>query len=183
MSNPSKFVFKITIAGPGGVGKTSAVSWFVDGKFNAKMQPTLGVDFSFKNIKLSLDSNADIETQITLQIWDVAGESKFRTLIPHYIKNTNGIIYTFDCTNINTLLELNEWVSAINQYLGKKVTTLLMSTKHDLKSRIDDTILHKFMQENDIKYYYPTSSVNGDNINTAFVQIATIIALEHELKN
>ena len=41
----SLYVFKVIIAGDSGVGKTAAVSRFVDGRFVSNTKSTIGVDF------------------------------------------------------------------------------------------------------------------------------------------
>ena len=169
-------VFKILIAGDSGVGKTTAVTRYVDGIFLKDTQFTIGVDFSLKNIELVLDSVSKKNLQVVLQIWDVAGESRFRNIIPYYFSGTQGIVLTFDCTNPSTLGSLNEWLDIIHKYYHAKLPIILISTKHDLKSNINIDELKEFQKLHDIEDYYPTSSLNGDNINIAFNRLAELIA-------
>lgn len=173
--NDSLFVFKVIIAGNSGVGKTAAVSRFVDGKFISNTKSTIGVDFSLKNVNLGLDSDRS-EIQVALQIWDVAGESRFRSILPYYIAGTQGLILAFDCTDPPTLPHLNEWLEVIDLYLQEKISLILISTKHDLNPKIDEAELKKFMNMHSIHDYYPTSSLNGENINNAFRRLTELIA-------
>ena len=169
-------VFKILIAGNSGVGKTTAVTRYVDGIFLKDTQFTIGVDFSLKNIELSLDSVSKKNLQVVLQIWDVAGESRFRNIIPYYFSGTQGIILAFDCTDPSTLSSLYDWLDIIHKYYPSKLPSVLMSTKNDLKSNIDIDELRKFQALHNIHNYYSTSSLNGENINTAFNRLAELIA-------
>ena len=173
--NDSLFVFKVIIAGNSGVGKTAAVSRFVDGKFFSNTKSTIGVDFSLKNINLGLNSDHS-EVQVALQIWDVAGESRFRSILPYYIAGTQGLILAFDSTEPSSLPHLYEWLEVIDLYLQEKISIVLISTKHDLQSKINENELKKFMEAHSIRDYYPTSSLNGGNINNAFRRLTELIA-------
>ena len=170
----SLFVFKVIIAGDSGVGKTAAVSRFVDGRFVTNTKSTIGVDFSLKNVNISLDSQK--EAQIALQIWDVAGESRFRSILPYYIAGTQGLILAFDGTVGSTLERLNEWLEVIGLYLSEKIPMILISTKNDLNPSINHDAVKLFMNKHEIIDYYPTSSLSGENINTAFRSLTELIA-------
>ena len=54
--------FKIVIIGDSGVGKSSVLLRFADDKFNDKYQPTIGVDFRFKTLKIN-------QKVVKVQIW------------------------------------------------------------------------------------------------------------------
>ncbi|HKZ39391.1 MAG TPA: Rab family GTPase [Candidatus Hodarchaeales archaeon] len=173
----SLFVFKVIIAGDSGVGKTAAVARFVDGRFVSNTKSTIGVDFSLKNVNLPLDSDSKSTIQVALQIWDVAGESRFRSILPYYIAGTQGLILAFDSTAPATLGHLNEWLEVINLYLNEKIPTILIATKTDLPQKtIDQINVKEFMNQNDIKSFFHTSSLNGENINNAFRALTEIIA-------
>ena len=69
MSQRRNFL-KIVILGDSGVGKTSLLQQYVHKKANSNTKPTIGADFSKKEV--------EIEGQVvTLQIWDTAGQEKF----------------------------------------------------------------------------------------------------------
>ena len=175
MSN-TNYIFKVLIAGTTGVGKTTAVTRFVDEKFTADTTATIGVNFCVKLVTLGLGQNNKYQLPVTLQIWDIAGENRFRSILPYYITNTQGVILTFDSTNASTLTHLHEWMEVIKLFLDNETPFILISTKHDLTSSINKIEVNQFMNKYDIKYYYPTSSLTGENINEAFYCIAKLIA-------
>lgn len=95
MTEETLYVFKVMIGGSTGVGKTCLVQRYVDGRFHEDTYATIGVGFSLKNVRLD---HTQLGSAITLQIWDMAGEAQFRTLLPNYIKGTQGLMIAFDST-------------------------------------------------------------------------------------
>ena len=57
---------KVVVIGDSGVGKTSLIQMFEHNKFNQTFKPTIGADFS--NKEMAFDDRI-----VTLQIWDTAG--------------------------------------------------------------------------------------------------------------
>lgn len=84
--------FKIVILGDVSVGKSSLIARFVDNKFKGDYEPSIGVDFASKSIKYK-------DKLIKLQIWDTAGQEKYKSLIPSYIRGANIIFVVFDLTS------------------------------------------------------------------------------------
>lgn len=78
-------LFKFVIVGNSAVGKSSIFSRFTEDTFNENFLSTIGVDFKFKTIKIN-DKN------IKLQIWDTAGQCRFRTITNTYYKSIS--LYT-----------------------------------------------------------------------------------------
>ena len=71
---------QVIIIGDAGVGKTSLIHQLTKKRFNKIVMPTLGVDFSAKNLHIS-----DAMT-IRLHLWDVAGQERYRCLSRAYLK-------------------------------------------------------------------------------------------------
>ena len=83
------FIFKVCIFGDGGVGKTTLIKRYLSGTFDESTRITIGVDFHIK--KLEVEGK-----QITLQLWDFAGEERFRMLLPTYMRGAKGGIFLYD---------------------------------------------------------------------------------------
>ena len=68
-----------------------------------------------------------------LQIWDTAGEEKFRSITPMYYKNASAIILVYDITNLQTFQALNKWVEEIDKNLNREdITVALVAHKTDM---------------------------------------------------
>ena len=81
--------YKIVFIGDVSVGKTSIMNRIVENKFRDIYEPSIGVDFSTKIIKHKGKT-------IKLQIWDSAGQERYKGLIPSYIKGASLVYVVYD---------------------------------------------------------------------------------------
>ncbi len=81
--------YKIVFIGDVSVGKTSIMNRIVENKFKDYYEPSIGVDFSTKIIKHRGKT-------IKLQIWDSAGQERYKGLIPSYIKGASLVFVVYD---------------------------------------------------------------------------------------
>ena len=167
------------VVGEKNVGKTTLVRRYVDGVFVKDTLATIGVDFSLKTVQLEKDS----EKEFILQIWDIAGESRFKAILPSYITGTEGAILAFDATDEETLGKLKDWIDILNKHsTQKKLFFILVSTKNDLQNFNKQNMVKQFREQYpQIKFYLPTSSVSGLNVEEIFKMAGNIIANTYSL--
>ena len=91
--------------GDGGVGKTSLVRKSVKNTFTENYLMTIGANFSEKPIKLSKYPKYDI----SLSIWDIAGQDHFKSVRPPFYKGAKALIYIFDLTRRSSFDNLINW--------------------------------------------------------------------------
>jgi len=128
-AEPYDLMFKITIIGNSGVGKSSILLRFTDDDFEEGQPCTIGVDFKTKNIKLD-------ERVISLSIWDTAGQEKFRSLTSSYYRGTHGIILVYDVTKRSTFTDIKHWLDEVDNYAtNPEVIKLLIANKIDMPDR------------------------------------------------
>lgn len=118
------YLFKIVIVGDSNVGKTAVISRFADDTYTDNTIGTIGVDFKIKTV----DINGKI---IKLQIWDTAGQEKFRTICSSYCRHACGIIITYDICKRESFDNIENWLNEINKYSTDSIK-LLIGTKYDL---------------------------------------------------
>ena len=87
---------KICMVGAYGVGKTSLVSRFVNSMFSEKYQTTVGVKVDKKVVQHSTG-------EVTLMLWDLAGEDAVTTVRPAHVKGSAGYILVMDGLRRNSL--------------------------------------------------------------------------------
>ena len=122
---PNKF--KILIFGDGGVGKTTLVNRYLTGVYTTGAI-TIGVDFHIKLVEID-------GQEITLRIWDFAGEEKFRFLLPSYAEGSNGGIFMFDVTRYSSIKNIDEWLTVFKHSMKNQdqdIPLLIVGGKKDL---------------------------------------------------
>lgn len=175
----SLYIFKIIIAGDSGVGKTTLVRRYVDGTFVTSKKGTIGIDYFVKNINLNING---VESEVVLQIWDLAGEEKYRTFLPSYIPGTQGIFFVFSDDiekSFNYLLNFN---MVLKTLLKDKIPTILLRAKNDLQvDYFKKEDINNFITQCKIDSYLDTSAKTGENVNKSFEKIAEMIARQNGL--
>jgi small GTP-binding protein len=156
--------FKVVIGGQSGVGKTSLLRRYATGKFDTSTLSTIGVDFETKKIIVD-------DLDILLNLWDFAGEQKFRVLFPSYVSGASGALILYDITNKDSLYDLENWMEVIDNVENPPRTRLLIEHKIDLEdkrvvTRQDANKFHK-------KYNFQgeiigASAKTGENVENVF---------------
>jgi Ras-related protein Rab-6A len=88
--------YKVVFLGDQGTGKTSIIKAFIYNSFDAAYQATIGIDFLSKTLTLD-------DRTVRLQIWDSAGQERFRSLIPSYIRDSSVAVVVYDIASKYTL--------------------------------------------------------------------------------
>ena len=154
--------FKVCIFGDGGVGKSTFIQRYLIGEFDEKLKITIGANFHSKN--LEVDGKL-----ITLQLWDLAGEERFRIILPTYVMGSSGGIFMFDSTRYSSLRNLEAWMEIVRQNT-KGIPLLMLASKVDLieeRSVPSDTAI-ELATNHDFYAYGECSSKSGIYIEEAF---------------
>lgn len=123
------YFLKTVIIGRSGVGKSSLMIRYCDNKFNDYHVNTIGVDFRFKTIALG-------NKRVKLQIWDTAGQEKFRSISSTYYRGADAIFLVYDLTNPDSFQEIKEfWIKEVEKYGLEVPTLLLVGNKTDLEGQ------------------------------------------------
>ena len=97
-----KCFVKVVAIGDSGVGKTSLIQMFEHSKFTDTFKPTIGADFSNKEITI----NGRI---VTLQIWDTAGQERYQSLGTAFYRGADCCLIVYDITNPPTFENILTW--------------------------------------------------------------------------
>jgi len=157
------YVFKIIVGGNGGVGKTTLLRRYVDGKFDDSSIATVGVDFFIKQVIYENLGN------FTLQLWDLGGQQRFRHLLESFIMGAKGGLLLFDLTKMPKMNDILDWVNIIRMH-DLDLPIVLIGTKRDLEEAIavDDESANSIKNAFNMIKFVKTSSKTGDNIDLVF---------------
>jgi len=116
--------FKVILVGEGGVGKSVYLRRLLTSEFRKKYIATLGVEVH----PIKLNTNYG---EISLKIWDCAGQEKFGGLRDGYYIKSDAVIYMYDSTSKITLKNLHRWIVDVNRICGN-IPYALCASKDDI---------------------------------------------------
>ena len=161
--------FKIMLLGDSSVGKTAFILRFCDGKFDDDTITTIGLDTKTKFV-----SHKD--KKIQLQIWDTAGEERFRSIAKSCYKGADGILLMYDVSNIGSFKHIKNWITDIENNITvpkDKLALIIIGNKSDLpeeKKQVDNKDREDF--ENKYKYKIIEASAKTDkNVNESIMAL------------
>lgn len=166
VESSSSFHCRVVLIGDSSVGKTCILNRLIDQTFQEHEPNTIGA-----NYQLYVE---DIDgTKIEIQIWDTAGQEKFRSLGPIYFRNSVGAIIVFDLTNRKTFENLEEWVTAFTEVANTHTIITIVGNKSDLvkERQVPYGEALEWAGEQDYKYF-ETSAKTGEGVEVLFKNLA-----------
>lgn len=166
MSDTYDYLIKTVIVGDSGIGKSSIMIRFAEDIFNYHYISTIGVDFKLSTIKYKNKS-------IKFQIWDTAGQDRFRTITSTYYRGSQGTIICYDITDRNTFNSVIKWLEEVKKYSINEPILILCGTKADLESEREVSLTDglEFAKLHNMKFF-ETSAKDNKNIKEIFEFIA-----------
>ena len=123
------YFLKVVIIGRCAVGKSSLMMRFTDEKFSDSYVNTIGVDFRFRTVEVC-------GKKVKIQIWDTAGQEKFRTITSTYYRGADAILLIYDITNAASLEDIETfWIKEVEKHGSDVPFLLLVGNKTDLEKQ------------------------------------------------
>jgi Ras-related protein Rab-6A len=159
---------KIVFIGNPTAGKTSLLNRICNDKFQSDYDSTIGVDFFTKTVFYN-------ETIFKLQLWDSAGQEKYRALIPSYIRGASLIFLIYDLNHRESFEAINNWLGFVNQYTNKEqVKLILVGNKNDLEKKVTYEEGKNFAAKEGM-LFFETSAKTGDGVINMFFSSFALI--------
>ena len=159
---------KVVLLGESGVGKTSIILRFINNIFSKNQVSTILATFSSKRI--SYNDNKDI---ILYNIWDTAGQEKFRSIAKINYKDAGVIILVFDITNQNSFENIKEyWYPEVKENAPEHAIIALVAAKCDLIEELEVNFeeVESYVKSINV-IYKKTSSLTNKGIDELFEEI------------
>ncbi len=170
---------KVVLVGNTGVGKTSIISRFVNDSFSINHLTTITPAYYSKT--LSFDNE---KKTIKYNIWDTAGQEKYRSMNKINYRNALVAILVYDITDENSFEDIkNYWYSEVKNNIDKDALIAIVANKNDLylEEKVSIKELSEYAQS--IKAIYKqTNCMNNIGINELFEEIGKYI-ITHDLSD
>ncbi|XP_052426223.1 ras-related protein Rab-37-like isoform X2 [Carassius gibelio] len=146
------FTHKTILVGDSGVGKTSLLVQFDQGKFiPGSFSATVGIGFT---------------------IWDTAGQERFRSVTHAYYRDAQALLLLYDITSRSSFDNTRAWLTEIHEYAQDDVVIMLLGNKSDMASAraIRREEGEKLAREYGV-IFLETSAKTGLNVDEAFMTV------------
>ncbi|MHA2035653.1 MAG: Rab family GTPase [Promethearchaeota archaeon] len=165
-----KWALKLAVLGDPAVGKTSLITKYIENRFEKNYQPTLGVNILTKDIILE-----EINTEVRLILWDIAGQDKYELTRKVFFEGCHGSLLVYDISRSSTFNGIKtKWLEDFKNYARSDGVYVLIGNKVDLKesravSFEEGSELANIIDASD---FFETSAKFGNNVQDAFKKLA-----------
>ena len=153
---------KIIFVGDAGVGKTTIISRIMGNPYNEIYEPSIGVDFMSKSIKYHGQN-------IKLQMWDTAGQEKYKGLIPSYVRNSSVVFVVYDISVKASFDNIPKWINFIKTI--ENTTLVLCANKIDLENREVKKEEGEELAKKENISFFEVSAKTDENIKNMFYNV------------
>lgn len=176
--NNYDYIYKVLLLGDSAVGKTCFLLRYADDTFNDNHISTIGLDYRLKMVKM------ENEKIVKTQIWDTAGQDRFRAITKNYYKGAHGIILIYDVTNKQSFVNIKNWVIQIRENTTDKVKIALVGNKIDEEElrKVSSSEGEKLSLEYDLRFF-ETSAKKNIGVQETFDYLVKEIYLENHGRN
>jgi small GTP-binding protein len=158
-------VYKVVVAGDGGVGKTSLIRRYATGKFQESRVMTIGVDFQIQVVEID-------GRPIKLSIWDIAGQERFGSFRSSFYRGARAVALVYDVTDPISWENLPRWQAEIARVVSG-VRFLVVGNKVDLQRRVPRQQAIAWTQSQRLAYL-ETSASTGQGVRLFFEGLARL---------
>ena len=157
---------KIALLGNPGVGKTCIINKYTKDEFSVENESTIGANYQQKLIKRG-------DKTFQLDLWDTAGQEKYRSLGRHFYKNAYIVIFVYDITVKKTFEDIkNVWYEDIKVFGEKYKIFAIAGNKSDLyeKEEVTEDEVSDYANEINASFFL-VSAKSGNNISNLFDKV------------
>ena len=151
---------------------------FLGKGFESSYMMTIGADFATYTTQIDNE-------EVKLQIWDLAGQTRFKEVRSGFYSGTLGALLVYDVTRKDTAESLIGWVEEAKKFSGNSnVSFILVGNKIDLRKQAPESVTKRqglliakklAKSNNSVVPYVETSAKDNLNVPQAFMDLATVI--------
>ncbi|KAL0234086.1 hypothetical protein PCE1_001124 [Barthelona sp. PCE] len=167
------YLFKVVLLGDAGTGKSSLLARYTRNEFSRSSKSTIGVEFATKTVVLN-------EKRVKGQIWDTAGQDRFRAVCDAYYQGAYGAILVYDISKRSSFENLDKWLDEVKRYADANISLLVAGNKCDLSYARAVSVEEgmKWTEEHNCSFI-ETSALDATNVEEAFLNVLWNVYEKH----
>lgn len=159
---------KVVLLGESGVGKTCIISRYINNNFDEQVMSTNGASYAGKTMTFD-----EVEQSVKFEIWDTAGQEKYRSLTKIFYKDASVAILVYDITDQNSYDELqNYWYNQVKDNAPSDIIIGIAANKSDKinEEQVNEEEARKYA-ESVGAIFMSTSAYNASGVDELFKQV------------
>ena len=160
---------KVVLLGDSGVGKTCIISRYISGAFDQNSPSTNGASYASKILTFE-----HLNKTISLDIWDTAGQEKYKSLTKFFYKDAAVAILVYDITQKDSFENMKSyWFQQLQEFGSKNIILGVAGNKCDMyeKEEVNENDAKQFA-ESIGAFFQITSAKNNTGIQDLFMDAA-----------
>lgn len=158
------------------VGKSSLCTSLLNKEFSPDHRSTIGTAFVSVAIEPERNEMMVNHEKVLINVWDTAGEERFRAMTRFYLRNTTCAILVFDVTQASTLTGLRSWHEDVSKACPNAAFVVCANKVDVVQGNLE---LRQVSQQDGMDFaesigakYRETSAKTGECVNSLFALAA-----------
>jgi small GTP-binding protein len=173
MAESKPIILRSLAVGDAHVGKSSLLLKYTNNEYHNEYMPTIGIDFRLKTVTIN-------NKICKLQLWDTAGQDRFRTITNTYYRGAHGVIVVYDVTSRTTFNNIPKYIDDIKLHGQTNVKFIIVGNKCDNDTREVSTDEGQALANKYNVPFFECSAKTGYNIDNLFDTLANNM-LEYQI--
>jgi len=165
-------LLKILFIGGSSVGKTELLVRLADDVFNGDFISRIGVDFKIVSVDFE-------RVRVKIQLWDTAGQDRFRTVTDALARSISAIFLVYDTNDRNTFEYLHMWFRNITRHDVHPSCVLI---GHTLRGEAGRVVTHEdglsMAKQYGASQFLEVNAQTGENCAEALLAAVRAVFLE-----
>lgn len=168
---PAPLVLNFVLCGDCGVGKSSLVQSLVYSDFQPRYDPTVSTEVQSTHMQASTGQN------VQLQLWDTAGDERYRSLGAVFFRNADCCLLLCDLLNPKSLDNLETWrseflaLSSPAHPLDFPFAVISMKKDREKDRRFPYTKAYRWTRNKGNCMYFEVSAMDVGEVKRVFGEI------------
>ena len=157
---------KIILLGDCGVGKTNIILRFMNQQFDEDSISTTSSSYTMKAIEKD-------NIKYRLNIWDTAGQEKYRSITKLFLQGANIIILVYSIIEKESFDNLDYWYKTIKDSFNNETVLAIVGNKYDLflEEAVQEEEARKYAEDKNAIFKLVSAKTDQPGIDLLFTMV------------